>query len=78
MNRYPSTGWKQRIVLAAIAAGVGGVLLEQVAGSMAHPDAEAMAQRQRTYAAQAERAERLRELQRGDVQLADTLSGAPL
>lgn len=78
MKRYPGATWKQRLLLAAVAIGTAGVLLERVTDSMVHPDAESVAQRQRTLAAQAESVYRLRELQQGDVRLADDASRAPL
>ena len=72
MNAYNPTSWKRKIVLAAATLAVSAGVLEFVTSSMMHPDPEAMAVRERVLAVQSERAQQIRELQRGEVRIADT------
>ena len=72
MNAYNPTSLSKKIVLAAVTLGVAVGVLEVVTNSMLHPDPETMAVRERVIAAQSERASQIRELQRGEVRVADT------
>ena len=72
MNAYNPTSWKKRIVLAAATLAISAGVLEVVTSSMMYPDHETMAARERVLAAQSERAQQIRELQRGEVRIADS------
>ncbi len=76
MNRYESTTWKWKLAMAAVAVCISAGLLEAVTDGMSHPDATALAARQRVIAAQAEQVERARALERGEVKAADANAGA--
>jgi hypothetical protein len=72
MNAYNPTSWKKKVVLAAVTLVVAGGVLEALTSSMMYPDPETMAVRERALAAQSERAQKIRELARGEVRVADT------
>lgn len=72
MNAYNPTSLKKKIALAAMTLGVAVGVLEAVTNSMLHPDPETMAVRERVIAMQSERAAQIRELQRGEVRVADS------
>ena len=70
MNTYNIISWKQKLmfVAATIAISVGG--LQLLAGSMTHPDPDTVAARQQFIAAEYDRADEIRDLQRGEVRVA--------
>jgi hypothetical protein len=71
MTTYnPRTRWTLRIVFVAATIAVGIGALQLVAGAMTHPDPETMAVRQQVIAAEAERAQQIRDLQQGEVRMA--------
>ena len=74
MNAYNPTSWKKKIVLAAATLAVSAGVLEVVTSSMMYPNPEAMAVRERVLASQSERAQQLRELQRGEVRIAGSIT----
>ena len=71
MNAYNPTSLKNKIVLAAATLAISAGVLEVVTSSMMYPDPEAMAVRERVLAMQSDRAQQIRELQRGEVRVAD-------
>jgi len=74
MNAYNPTSWKKKIVLAAATLAVSSGVLEVVTSSMMYPNPEAMAVRERVLASQSERAQQLREMQRGEVRIAGSIT----
>ena len=70
MNAYNPTSWKKKIVLAAATLAISAGVLEVVTHSMMYPDPETMAVRERVLAMQSDRAQQIRELQRGEVRMA--------
>ncbi len=74
MNAYNPTSWKKKIVLAAATLAVSAGVLEVVTSSMMYPNPEAMAVRERVLASQSERAQQLREMQRGEVRIAGSIT----
>ena len=74
MNAYNPTSWKKKIVLAAATLSVSAGVLEVVTSSMMYPNPEAMAVRDRVLASQSERAQQLREMQRGEVRIAGSIT----
>ena len=70
MNAYQTTGWKQKLVFVVATLSIGMGTLELVAGAMKFPGAESMAVREQVLAAQSERAQEIRALQRGEVKVA--------
>lgn len=71
MNAYNPTSLGRKIVIAAVTLMVGAGVLEVVAGAMTHPDPGAMAARQRVIAMEADRAQQIRALERGEIRYAD-------
>ncbi len=71
MNAYNPTSLGKKIVIAAVTLVVGAGVLEFVAGAMTHPDPDAMAARQRVIAMEADRAQQIRALERGEIRYAD-------
>jgi len=74
MNAYNPTSWKKKIVLAAATLAVSAGVLEVVTSSMMYPNPEAMAVRERVLASQSDRAQQLREMQRGEVRIAGSIT----
>ena len=74
MNAYNPTSWKKKIVIAAATLAVSAGVLEVVTSSMMYPSPEAMAVRERVLASQSERAQQLREMQRGEVRIAGSIT----
>ena len=74
MNAYNPTSWKKKMVLAAATLAVSAGVLEVVTSSMMYPNPEAMAVRERVLASQSERAQQLREMQRGEVRIAGSIT----
>lgn len=71
MTTYrPKTTWTLKLVFAAATFAIGVGALQVVAGAMTHPDPETMAMRRQVIAAEAERAQEIRELQQGEVRMA--------
>jgi hypothetical protein len=70
VNTYNTISWKQKVVFVAatIAISIGG--LQLLAGSMTHPNPDAMAARQQFIAAEYDRAGEIRDLERGEVRVA--------
>lgn len=62
--------WKSRVVFVVATIAIGAGVLELVAGAMKFPDPDTMAVRQQVLAVQAERAQQIRELQKGEVRYA--------
>ena len=65
---------RRKIVLAAATLAVSAGVLEVVTSSMMYPNPEAMAVRERVLASQSERAQQLREMQRGEVRIAGSIT----
>ena len=70
MNACQTNGWKQKLVFVVATVAIGMGTLELVAGAMKFPDPETMAVREQVLAAQSERAQEIRALQRGEVKVA--------
>lgn len=70
MNAYRPIRLSQKLAFATITIVIGAGVLELVAGAMRFPDPEAMAVRERVMAMQAERAQQIRALERGEVRYA--------
>ena len=70
MATYKSTNLKTRLILAVATLAVGFGVLELVAGGMRFPDPETMAVREQMIAMEAERAQQIRDLARGEVRYA--------
>ena len=75
MNAYNPISWKKKLVCAAATLVIAAGVLEAVASSMKYPDSDAMAIRTQVLAAQSERAAQIRDLQRGEVRVADATTG---
>jgi len=76
MNAYNPISWKKKLVCVAATFAIAGGVLELVASSMKYPDPDTMAVRAQVLAAQSERAQQIRDLQRGEVRVADTTTGS--
>ena len=74
MNNYHPTQFRHKLVIAALTLVLGGGMLELVAGGMRFPDPETMAMRERVIAMEAERAQQIRALERGEVRYAGSVT----
>lgn len=72
MNTYGPTPLYRKIAIAVITIALGFGVLELVAGGMPHPDPATMAARQQFLAMEAERAQQIRDLDRGQVRYAES------
>lgn len=77
MNAYNPTSLGKKIVIAAVTLVVGSGVLEIVAGAMTHPDPGAIAARQHVIAMEADRAQQIRALERGEIRYADNAAARP-
>ncbi len=71
MNTYHPTSLARKLGIAAITFVVALGTLQLVAGGMTHPDPEVVAARQQFIAMEAEAAQEIRDLARGQVHYAD-------
>lgn len=77
MTTYrPNSKWTHKFVFAVATIAIGTGVLELVAGAMKFPDPEALAVREQVLAAQSERAQAIRTLQRGELRVATVEAGA--
>ncbi len=65
-----STSWTEKLVLVALTLALGVGSLELVTSGMSSPSPETLAAKQQFIAAEADRANAIRELQAGEVQFA--------
>lgn len=72
MKTYKTIGWKHKVVFVAATFAISVGSLQLLAGAMTHPDPEALAARQQFIAAESVRADRIRALEQGEVQFAET------
>lgn len=64
--------WTHKAAFALVTIAIAATALEWVAGAMRFPDPDAMAVREQVLAAQSERAQQIRTLQQGELQIATT------
>ncbi len=76
MNAYNPISWKKKLVFAVATIAIAVGSLEIVTSSMKYPAPESMAVREQVIAAEAARAQQIRELEQGEVRLADTATGS--
>ena len=75
MNAYNPISWKKKALFGMATIVMAAGVLELVAGSMKYPDAETVAVRQQVIAAQSERAAQIRDLDHGDIRVAELPEG---
>lgn len=70
MNTYNPTSRKTKGIFVVATLAVAGAVLELVAGGMRFPDPDTAAVREQVIAMQAERAQQIRALDRGELRYA--------